>query len=90
MADAMALTFLQQQQQPQQAQPAPNSNAVALSDARPDQSLLLPPDRRRKGRTGTFPQKLHQVSVVYEARFLLSTCCSLYIRLFRTLTHPIL
>jgi hypothetical protein len=44
-----ALALLQQQQQQQ--------------DALAQESTLyaIPPDRRRKGRTGTFPQKLHQL-----------------------------
>jgi len=53
--DTLALAkILQAQQQ------APNDlqRSSLLQDSA---SLPLPPDRRRKGRTGTFPQKLHQM-----------------------------
>ena len=35
--------------------------AALLTSASDKGALPLPPDRRRKGRTGTFPQKLHQM-----------------------------
>jgi hypothetical protein len=42
-----------------------NAQLAALGAAG---SLPLPPDRRRKGRTGTFPQKLHQMLSDLEAQ----------------------
>ena len=49
-----ALALLQQQQQ--QVINAQDQNAIQGAGLFP-----LPPDRRRKGRTGTFPAKLHQM-----------------------------
>jgi hypothetical protein len=50
--------LLQSQQQSNAASEIPQASLAALGAAG---SLPLPPDRRRKGRTGTFPQKLHQM-----------------------------
>jgi hypothetical protein len=50
--------LLQSQQQSNAAPEIPHASLAALGAAG---SLPLPPDRRRKGRTGTFPQKLHQM-----------------------------
>lgn len=60
--DSFGLAKLLQSQQQSNASNAateiPHASLAALGAAG---SLPLPPDRRRKGRTGTFPQKLHQM-----------------------------
>ncbi|GKY96667.1 hypothetical protein MPSEU_000626300 [Mayamaea pseudoterrestris] len=54
-----ALALLQQQQQ--QVANAQDLSAAVAASAQEAAMYPLPPDRRRKGRTGTFPQKLHQL-----------------------------
>jgi hypothetical protein len=56
--DSFGLAKLLQNQQSNAAPETPHASLAALGAAG---SLPLPPDRRRKGRTGTFPQKLHQM-----------------------------
>jgi hypothetical protein len=56
--DSFGLAKLLQNQQSNAAPEIPHASLAALGAAG---SLPLPPDRRRKGRTGTFPQKLHQM-----------------------------
>lgn len=58
--DSLSLAKLLQQARNQTS--APTQPTQAAPDSRANASSLpLPPDRRRKGRTGTFPQKLHQM-----------------------------
>jgi hypothetical protein len=56
--DSFGLAKLLQSQQSNATPEIPLASLAALGAAG---SLPLPPDRRRKGRTGTFPQKLHQM-----------------------------
>jgi hypothetical protein len=56
--DSFGLAKLLQSQQSNATPEIPHASLAALGAAG---SLPLPPDRRRKGRTGTFPQKLHQM-----------------------------
>jgi hypothetical protein len=56
--DSFGLAKLLQNQQSNATPEIPHASLAALGAAG---SLPLPPDRRRKGRTGTFPQKLHQM-----------------------------
>mmetsp|Transcript_17291 Transcript_17291/g.37744 ORF Transcript_17291/g.37744 Transcript_17291/m.37744 type:complete len:359 (+) Transcript_17291:94-1170(+) len=61
--DAAAISKLVQSQQQQQPTPAVPTSSAQLGAAGSATSVLLDgsSDRPRKGRTGTFPQKLHQM-----------------------------
>lgn len=65
--DQLALAKMLQAQQ-QQVNPVSDLQSAQLAALGAVGSLPLPPDRRRKGRTGTFPQKLHQMLSDLEAQ----------------------